>query len=86
MAGFAWFRPMTRFVVIRGTGTGRDGVWDHRRPLHGPVHEFEPDPDTTITLYAQGRWERRDDGALAEVYGPERPPSTPEPRSVLTTR
>ena len=66
MTKFDWFRPMVRFVVVRGTGSPEDGMWYERERI--PTWSVVP---ATLTLHATGRYERRDDGLLAEVYEPD---------------
>lgn len=66
---FAWFQPVTQFIVIQGTATPLDGMWyprkDALRALLAPAAS-----DSAMTVYATGRYERRSDGVLAEIYAP----------------
>jgi len=82
--GFPWFRPQTPFVVIRGTGTDRDGVWyDNRDVPRFSLIDVDTAAASTLTLHASGQYEQREDGALAERYTPAPPFAAPRPRSLL---
>lgn len=81
--GFDWFRPMTPFIVVRGTGGRHDGMWFARGPV---IDNGLPPPDGpgVVTARATGRYERRDDGMLAEIYEVGAPhESSTRRRSVL---
>jgi hypothetical protein len=71
--GFEWFRPKTRYIVLR-PAPGLPPGW---MPDHLDGMWYEPDKDwwdgpSTVDGDAKGRatgrYERRDDGYLAEVY------------------
>jgi len=81
-SGFAWFRPVTRYIVLRpapdlppGFMPPRDdGLWiDRPTQVSYSVH-----PGTAQAV-PTGRCERREDGVLAEVYEVRpAPPATGE--------
>jgi len=68
---FAWFRPVTRYIVFRaapGLPHGfmpphLDGQWIDR-----PADSAYSSSPGTARAIPTGRYERREDGLLAEVY------------------
>jgi len=66
--GLDLFRPLTPYVVIHGTGTDRDGMWYERQTDVYAVPPSRAVPG--LTLEATGKYERREDGMLGEVYAP----------------
>jgi hypothetical protein len=70
--GFEWFRPKTRYIVLRpapGMPPGwmpdhLDGMWYDR----DEDRSYHPQTGAAAVGRATGRYERRDDGCLAEVY------------------
>lgn len=77
--GFLWFYPMTKFIVIRGTGSDyHDGLWLERERLMTsapPLSGLGRVSGSSVTANATGLYERREDGMIAEVYavGGQRP-------------
>ena len=71
--GFEWFRPLTRYIVLRaaaGLPAGflparLEGLWIDR-PGESAIG-WSPHP-AVATAVPTGRYERRDDGVVAEVY------------------
>jgi hypothetical protein len=70
--GFEWFRPKTRYIVLRaapGMPLGWmsdqfDGMWYDR----DKDRSYHPQTGAAAVGRPTGRYERRDDGYLAEVY------------------
>jgi len=73
-----WFRPNTRYIVLRAAPglpwnfmpEHLDGLWIDRPPSY----VMPALPGWHAQGVATGRYERRDDGALAEVYELSPPP------------
>lgn len=60
---------MPKYIVIRQEGHSLDGRWydfDRMTKGKGPLH-----PPGSETFGPTDEWERRDDGALAQVYRKE---------------
>ena len=76
MRGFEWFRPCTRYIVLRaapGMPPGwmpdrLDGMWYERSRLVGSYGSLHDIASGSAKGRATGRYECRDDGYLAEVY------------------